>query len=68
MTDILALAAAAIFGFCMFPLVVMLGDLLKQAAPREPIWPEPAWKALGRLAQKEPPLRGTVRPNGTERA
>ena len=67
MTDILALVAAAIFGFCAFPLVVMLGDWLKQAAPREPIWPVPPWKEIGLRAQKEPPLRGTVTPQGRER-
>ena len=68
MTDTLALVAAAIFGFCAFPLVVMLGDWLKQAAPREPIWPVPPWKEIGlRAQQKGLPLRSSVRPNGESR-
>ena len=67
MTHILAYLA----GLLTLPVAVLAGHMLKALAEdfgEGADLPVPPWKAIGRLAQKEPPIRGTVRPNGTERA
>ena len=59
-------------GLLTLPVAVLAGHMLKALAEDfgdGAEFPEPAWKALGRLAKEKPPIyRGTVRPNGTERA
>lgn len=71
MTHFGAFLVGVIVGICTLPVAVLAGHMLKALAEDfgdGAQFPEPAMKALGRLAKEKPPIyRGTVRPNGESR-
>lgn len=57
-------------GLLTLPVAVLAGTLLKDLVhdfDEGADLPVPPWKAIGLRAQKEPPLRGTVTPQGRTR-
>ena len=70
MTPALAYAAGFLTCLLLLSVAVLVGAFLRDVAKSfddGAELPVPPWKAIGRLAQDNPPLRGHVKPDGRAR-